>query len=919
MKRINRILLATGIAALLTTSCQQAGRSIDMAGEWEVALDSLDTGIADQWYRKPFTDKLFLPGTLCDAGYGVPCDLEPAMEKEVFLRLKQRFDYVGPAWYKKEIFIPEAWKGRAVFLTLERVLGTSEVWVNGTKTEGFNESLTTPHEFDLSRYLVAGKTNQIVLRIDNRKRHDISDGNLAHAYTNDTQTLWNGMLGKITLAAKNDVRIEELRLTPDIDHWKITVTVKLAITDSAAVSGKLRFSVKSPRGNRLPEKNIEVTGAGITFDYPIPEMALWDEFNPNLYKATAILETENGNDSKSETFGMRKLTNRDALLQINGRRLFLRGTLECCIFPLQGYPPTTRPGWEKVFRAARDYGLNHLRFHSWCPPEAAFEVADSLGFYLQIELPVWSLNIGEDRKTVDFLYGEASRILKEYGNHPSFCFWSLGNELQGDFRVLNELLTDIKRQDNRRLYTTTTFTFEPGHGTWPEPDDDFWVTQWTKNGWVRGQGIFDNRPVRFDQDYSGAVAGSPVPLVTHEIGQYSIFPDLKETGRYTGNLVPLNFKAVAEDLKEKKRLHAADDYLQASGQFAVILYKEEIERALKTPGLSGFQLLDLQDFPGQGTALVGVLNAFWESKGLIAPEEFRCFCSPVVPLARFEKATYTNDETFEARFEAANFLDKELKAVQPAWSLSRSDGTVVAQGKLDRQDIPVGNGRSLGSVAVPLQAVASADRLTLAVRFGEDYRNSWNIWVYPADTPSVTGELFYTRSFHEAEKALEQGKKVLLNPEKEEIKGLEGKFVPVFWSPVHFPDQPGTMGVLCDPAHPAFARFPTEAHSDWQWQDICKNAVTMELDSIKDSLQPIVGMIDNFYKNRNLGLAFEAKVGNGKLLVCSADLATDPEERPVARQLRYSLLHYMASGAFEPETRLSFEKIRNALHTAGKR
>lgn len=918
--RINGILTVWAVIALFMSSCKQSTQEIDLSGEWEVALDSLDQGISERWYAESFSDRITLPGTLCDAGYGTPCTLEPVMEKEIFLNLKRKFDYVGPAWYRKEISVPQEWKDKDVILTLERVIWNSRVWINGTQVEGANESLTTPHYFNLGKYLVPGENNVITIRIDNRRQHDISIRNLAHAYTNDTQTMWNGILGKIALTARDKVRIEELRLTPDIDRQTVSVTVKLGNADTAPVSGKLRLSVKDPQGNKLPEKEVEINSQETTFEYPVGHVLLWDEFTPNLYEATATLEAGNMTDSRSETFGMRKLTNENALLQINGRRLFLRGTLECCIFPLKGYPPMDNAGWEKVFHAARDYGLNHLRFHSWCPPEAAFDVADKMGFYLQIELPVWTLNIGEDPKTVDFLYDEAGRIIKEYGNHPSFCFWSLGNELQGDFSVMDKLLTAMKQEDKRRLYTTTTFTFEPGHGSWPESNDDFWITQWTKNGWVRGQGIFDDEPASFDKDFSTAIEGLPVPLVTHEIGQYSVFPNLKEIDKYTGNLLPLNFKAVARDLDKKGRLHLAEDNLMASGKLAAILYKEEIERALKTPGFSGFQLLDLHDFPGQGTALVGIIDAFWESKGLITPEEFRQFCSPVVPLAQFEKATYLNNETFEVRFEAANFSDKVLKDIQPEWALKDSKGATVAEGKLEKQEVAIGNALKLGSASIPLKPVAKADRLTLSIQFaGTGYRNSWNIWVYPQEMPEVGSEIVYTRSFADAKKALNQGKKVLLNPAQEDINGLEGKFVQVFWSPVHFPNQPGTMGILCNPAHPALADFPTEMHSNWQWWDICKHATTMELDSLKNNMQPIIRMVDNFYKNRNLGLVFEAKVGSGKLLMCSADLMKNLDSRPVSRQLRYSLLKYMESSAFQPEEELPFEQLKKILHNVNRK
>ncbi len=913
MKNVQQ-LMVWSIVALLTVSCKQTTSEIDLSGKWEVSIDSLNIGIGEKWYDKSFSNQISLPSTLSDAGYGKACTLEPVMEKEIFLNLKARYSYVGLAWYRKEISVPDDWQGKEIILTLERVIWNSQVWVNGKKIEGYNESLSTPHYFDLTSYIVPG-ANSIAIRIDNTKQHDISFSDLAHAYTNDTQTMWNGILGKIALAAKNKVNIDELQITPDIYNKKIAVYVKLKNNKS----GTLTLAVKAPGGEKLPEMSVQIEGNEKMFEYTIDNPLLWDEFNPNLYQVTATLESEGLSDVKTETFGMRSLTNKDALLQINDRRLFLRGTLECCIFPLKGYPPTDKTGWEKVFGAARSYGMNHLRFHSWCPPKAAFEVADEMGFYLQIELPLWVLNVGEDKATVNFLYDESSRIMKEYGNHPSFCFWSLGNELQGDFSVLDKLLVSIKEKDNRHLYLTTSFTFEAGHGSWPEPNDDFWVTQWTRNGWVRGQGIFDDEPASFNKDFSASIEGLTVPLVTHEIGQYSVYPNLKEIEKYTGNLMPLNFEAVKIDLEKKGRLALAEDYLMASGKLAVILYKEEIERALKTPGFSGFQLLDLHDFPGQGTALVGIIDAFWESKGLISPEEFRRFCSPIVPLARFEKATYVNTEILDVQFETANFSNKTLKNIQPVWTLHDTSGTIIASGELKKQDIAIGNAIRQGSVSIPLSKVTKADKLTLSIKFKDtDYQNSWDIWVYPKSLPDIGDEVLYTRSFEEAGKALEQGRKVLLNPITEDMYGLEGKFVQVFWSPVHFPNQPGTMGILCNPAHPALSHFPTDMHSNWQWWDICKNGKTMEFDNLKEDVQPIVRMVDSFYKNRNLGIIFEVCTDNGKLLISSADLGSNLDARPVARQLRYSLIKYMESGKFNPKETISFQHIKEALQNVNK-
>jgi hypothetical protein len=906
-------LLILSLFLFLFSCSNKTNNTIDLSGDWEVALDSLNTGIAEKWQERSFLDKIHLPGTLCEGGYGTPCNEKPRMEKEAFLNLKRKFDYVGIAWYNKEVTIPENWENKDIALTLERVLWESQVWVNGEKINQINESLSAPHSYNLTDYLKPGK-NKISIRIDNNKKYDISwDNDVAHAYTNETQTKWNGILGKIELEAKDKVRIEQISLFPDVDNSSVRVKIDIVNNSGENPTGELAFYLKDSKGKQLEKKTIAYTENEIQFDYPIENPLLWDEFTTNLYEAVATLHAGANQSTKTSVFGMRKLTNENAQLQINGRRTFMRGTLECCIFPLKGYPAMSVSEWEKIFHSAKDYGMNHIRFHSWCPPEAAFEAADKTGIYLQIELPYWHTNAGQDSLAIDFLYAEGDRIIKEYGNHPSFCFWSMGNELSGDFAVLDQLMMSFKNRDPRHLYTSTSFTFKYDFDNWPEKNDDYWIVQWTSKGWVRGQGIFDDYPVTFNVDYSSAVDSLSIPTITHEIGQYSVYPNLKEIDKYTGNLIPINFMSVRQDLEEKGMLDLADDYLHSTGKLATLLYKEEIERALKTPGFSGFQLLDLHDFPGQSTALVGVLDAFWDSKGFVSAEEFRAFCSPVVPLTRFDKATYTNNETFAVEAEIANFSAGTLEKVTPVWKLTHSDGTIAAEGELPQQDVPVGNALSLGKFSVPLSFMEKAGKLTLSLALKNTaYSNSWDIWVYPAALNIDYGDIVYTQSFDEAKKALAKGATVLLNPQNEDLEGLEGKFTPVFWGPVHFPRQAGTMGILCDPQHPVFRDFPTDTYSNWQWWDICKHGETLELDSLGVKT-PLIRMVDNFYKNRHLGLLFEAKSGNGNLLFCASDLKLNRENRPVAKQLLYSLINYMKSSDFKPQQEISFDRIEKQL------
>ncbi|WP_020602945.1 glycoside hydrolase family 2 [Spirosoma spitsbergense] len=910
MRLIIRFLFALTLLPLSLSAQDE----LSLAGEWDVAFDTNLDGGAHRWLKNKYPHTMPLPGTTDEAGLGDSLTLKPSLDREALYQLARKHRYIGTAWYRRTVNIPANWKGKQIELMLERVLWQSRVYVDGNESNPQQqESLTTPHRYDLTNLLTPGM-HTIQLRINNNRQYEISHNTLAHAYTDGTQTIWNGVIGKLALIANDPVYITHLR-TETTNANTVNVQVGMQNKTGRAASGTLKLMVRL-NGKDLPitRQTVRVdTGqqqVNMTYDLG-QNKQLWDEFSPSLYQLTAkfVADDAQSNSQYQTTFGVRQLTNQNSLLHINGRRLFLRGTLECAIFPLTGHPPTNRAGWEKVFGTARQYGLNHIRFHSWCPPEAAFAVADSLGFYLQIELPLWSLQVGEDPKADQFLRDEAARMSLEYGNHPSFCLWSMGNELEGRIPFLTGLMTHLQKTDKRHLYTTTSYSFQPPYGSWPEPADDYFITQRTKLGWVRGQGVFNQQPPAFTDDYSASLVGMPVPLVTHEVGQYAVFPNMAEIKKYTGVLEPISLISIRNDLQKKGLLPLADDYLKASGKLAAILYKEELERILRTKGASGIQLLDLHDFPGQGTADIGLLDAFWDSKGILTAGEFRQFCSPVVPLLRFPKATYTNAEPFTATAELANFGAIPLTNVTPEWSLTDETGKKLAGGKLPKTTIPVGNGNPLGNIDAKLSGIKTARQLTLTLSVpGTPYHNTWHVWVYPATVPDMATDVVFTQSTDEAMQALAQGKKVLLNPDYKQMTGMEGKFVPVFWSPVHFPAQAITMGLLCDPKHPALRGFPTDFHTDWQWWDLCTKSTTMILPDNK--LTPIVRQIDNFANNRYLASIVEAKVGDGRLMLCSFDISSDLSNRPVSRQLKYSLLNYMNTKAFNPTVALSVDEVK---------
>ena len=561
--------------------------------------------------------------------------------------------------------------------------------------------------------------------------------------------------------------------------------------------------------------------------------------------------------------------------------ILLRGTLECANFPLTGHPPMDYESWWRMFKIASDYGLNHIRFHSWCPPEAAFEAADMARFYVQVELPVWSHRVGKDPELNEFMRAEGLRILKTYRNHPSFAMLSLGNELNGDFGWMDQLIAEFKRVNPNILYT---FTDDIARRA-PGPASDYYVANATEAGRLRIWGSrFAKESSGTDVDFSSSVAAVPVPLIAHELGQWAVYPSYEEIGSYTGVLKPRNLEAFRDQLAARGMLDQAKTFEQASGRFAWTLYREDIETALRTPGFGGFQLLQLQDFSGQGEALVGMLDAFWNSKRIVSATEFRNAINPD-ELVRFPKRVWTSDETFAAK-------------------------VISVEGREPRWSTPLGSGT--GDIRLPLGSIKRATRVPITAG-----RNYWNIWVYPKqlDLPKAS-DVLVTSAFDDAARArlAEGGKVVLLwPPDKPNGHMQPMSFLPVFWSLSWFPKQPGTMGILCDPKHPALAEFPTEGHSDFQWFELTEGARAFVLDDLAPGFRPIVQVIDDFHRNHKLGAVFEARVGPGKLLVSSLDLDTRLGERVVARQLRYSLLSYAGDERFNPRDELGVAQLTALL------
>jgi len=437
--------------------------------------------------------------------------------------------------------------------------------------------------------------------------------------------------------------------------------------------------------------------------------------------------------------------------------------------------------------------------------------------------------------------------------------------------------------------------------------------QLTKNRQFTVAAVRGIRGPGTDHDFGKRIAQEVRPLISHEVGQWTFFPNFREMKKYTGVLQPRNFEIIRNSLQAKDMLDLAPQFYETWGKQAVLLYKEEIEVLLRTPNHAGFELLDLHDYPSQGTAIVGPLDAFWDSKGLLTPEQHRRYCGPTVPLLRMKKRTFTVGEAFEAAADVAHFGPRDLADAQPQWSIRDPRGQEIAAGALAALTIPTGTLTPLDAIRASLANVTAPCKLTVTVSLqNTPFANDWDIWVYPAaQSIPPPADVVVCRQWNDAHRALAEGKTVAFLPQEMKFAhALPGRFLPVFWSPIWFPNQkPNTMGVLCDPRHPALAQFPTENHTNWQWWDLLQNSCSIVLDDTPTEFRPIVQIMDNFARNHRLGNLLEACVGKGRLLACTVNLADRLEQRPVARQLLASLTAYVASDKFRPAHELTLDTL----------
>lgn len=892
---------------------------VDLQGTWELYLDG-----EKQCTNPPKgNERIVLPDSTAHAKKG-----EENREPNTGY-MTDRYYFEGFAWYTRTIFVEKEWVDKQITLFLERTR-ISTVYIDGVEISTEN-SLCGYHKHDLTGKLNEGE-HTLTVRVNNTD-YPTRGG---HMTSPDTQTNWNGIVGRMELQIKECIYPDNLQI-----YAKDPKEVKVTADICGSESGDVQVIIRRKDGDLLYQgSHSYVQGKLYAVVALEGEDLLWDEYHTNLLEAEVLV----GKESISASFGIRKLTTDGRRLLINDNEVFFRGKHDGLVFPKTGYAPMTVAEWKNVFATAKEYGINYYRFHTCCPPDAAFTAADEMGIYMEPELPFWGTIAapGEEYYNEEeqaYLIEEGFRILRDYGDHPSFVMLSMGNELWGNMERINSFLHGYKQVDDRHFYTQGSNNFQFCPAVLAD-EDVFCGVRLAGDRLFRGSYAMCDAPQGHIQtcepnsvhNYNEIIAPQTlteanavsedieiqygtgtkkvkaventgafipqVPVISHEVGQYDFFPDFTELGRYEGSQQPLYLEIYRERMEKSGIYEQWKDFFEATGTFAIDCYRREIEAALRTKELSGFQLLDLQDFPGQNVALVGVLNAWMESKNLITPAKWRMFCNDTVILAELNSFVVKEKEEIRmpVRLSVCNweaFTGTELKYWVNLGEVCLAEGSLpIVKGITRLKDV--------GIVAFNIPALKQPGKVHITLQITDtEYVNTYTLWAYPDFEVEITQdkiscgdkEVYIAKTLVEATTYKELQQTFIYTPEQTE-EDVEGTYCTDFWNYPMFRSisesmnrkvPVGTLGLYIHKDKRLAEYFPTESYSTPQWYKIVMHSHCTVLEG-KENVELLVQPIDNVERCHKLGMLYY----QDGMLVCTSrlwEIKEYPEVKAFAKAL----------------------------------
>jgi hypothetical protein len=352
-------------------------------------------------------------------------------------------------WYSREFVTVES-PFEICHLKINKAKYHTWVFVNDHFV-GENPYSFTPTELDITSFLNApGESNGILIAVacKNMLPPHVSDGN-----DFEKDFYYPGIYDDVKLIYSAAPYIQNVQCAPDLENDQLHVQAVIE-TESQEREYSLGYAVYELNGGRkLASGSIRVSGSQADFRIDLPGCSLWSPEDPFLYR----LELETPGDSYSTRFGMRsfRFDTEKKMAMLNGKPYFLRGT-NICIYRFFDDPSRTDQPWQAdwpvtLHERFKSMHWNSIRYCIGFPPERWYEVADSLGFLIADEFPLWYGNNPviidslDKEITARDLAGEYTAWMKERWNHPCVVIWDAQNESVTD--ITGDAMTLVRGLD----------------------------------------------------------------------------------------------------------------------------------------------------------------------------------------------------------------------------------------------------------------------------------------------------------------------------------------------------------------------------------------------------------------------------------------------------------------------------------------
>ena len=887
---------AVWLLALSCTAAAGGGRERQgLDGTWQFKLDPEGAGEKGRWFdgKIPLEGTIRVPGAWGAQGYGRETD-------------KARHHFVGKGWYRRQVQIPEGWRGRRIFLTIGGVHRYAKTWVNGVPL-GAHVGYLSAFEYDITQHVAPGQDATIAICVDSTQRWDVDALTGACDIIDEMFIPWGGIWGHVALEARGQTWVEDLFVKPRIDPPRCSIWASFAGGKTRRPT--LRFEVIDADGFAIAMKQETQPGAlgpddetGLTV--PIPNGKLWSPNSPYLYVARlTLMRGDEVVDIAETRFGLREVQIRGPHILLNGKKVFLHGYGDDCVFPETVAAPSDKAVHLKRLRVAKDYGFNYVRHHSHFMPPEYYDAADEVGMLVSPELPIAYLSYYRRAKgkALELYKTQWAAAIQRYRNHPSILDWCMGNEMWDGVPIAPELYRIAKALDPTRPVLDSNGLNGRGwlDGSRSRPTLDFHLV------------MFDLHHLPLGRPERHRFAAPPKPVVSHETGNFITFPRLDAIERFTHHFKPFWLTATKAKLERLGLLAEAETWARNSERLYLLCHKLNMEDIRKSPSMSGYQWWLLQDY---WTGSNGIVDHYFHPKPAIAPERVRRFNADVVVLLDGLEPTCRGDQPLSAKVLVSNYSEAAIRDATLRWRVKLA-GKLVAEREVARVAIGQGEVAQVAEIGVELPSPPSPQTLTVEAALADGkaaYRNDWSAWVYPATVPppKLLAPLFAgpgllrplaafgARPLPTSGKLPTKAVYVMSLPTIEPIEAVAEGACLVLLSPQGiFPSAPNRfktawwLGNARDNnvgtvvyENPVTRGMAPEGWCDAGWYHLLEGAQATILDDLPAQPTVLVRAIEVHKLCRSKALLCEARVGEGSLVVCGLNLALDTQPRRPERE-----------------------------------